>query len=37
MKTTHLLATLLAAALPLTAIVAEDSGKTETTDQKQLT
>ena len=35
MKTTHLLATLLAATLPLTAIVAEDSGKTETTDQKQ--
>src|ERR1700732_738762 len=35
MKTTHLLATLLSAALPLTAIVAEDSGKTETTDQKQ--
>ena len=35
MKTTHLLATLLAAALPLAAIVAEDSGKTEGTDQKQ--
>lgn len=35
MKITHLLATLLAATLPLTAIVAEDSGKTETTDQKQ--
>ena len=35
MKTTHLLATLLAATLPLTAIVAEDSGKTETTNQKQ--
>jgi len=35
MKTTQLLATLLAATLPLTAIVAEDSGKTETTDQKQ--
>ena len=35
MKTTHLLAILLAATLPLTAIVAEDSGKTETTDQKQ--
>ena len=35
MKPTHLLATLLAATLPVTAIVAEDSGKTETTDQKQ--
>ena len=35
MKTTHLLATLLVATLPLTAVVAEDSGKTETTDQKQ--
>ena len=35
MKTTHLLATLLAATLPLTAVVAEDSGKTETTDQQQ--
>ena len=35
MKTTHLLATLIAATLPLAAIVAEDSGKTETTDQKQ--
>ena len=36
MKTTHLLAALLATALPLTAIVAEDSGKTETTEQKQV-
>ena len=35
MKTTHLLTTLIAATLPLAAIVAEDSGKTETTDQKQ--
>ena len=35
MKTTHLLATLIAATLPLAAIVAEDAGKTETTDQKQ--
>ena len=35
MKTTHLLATLIAATLPLAAIVAEDSGKTETADHKQ--
>jgi hypothetical protein len=35
MKTTHLLATLVAATLPLAAITAEDSSKTETTDQKQ--
>ena len=35
MKTTHLLATLVAATLPLAAITAEDSAKTETTDQKQ--
>jgi hypothetical protein len=35
MKATHLLATLVAATLPLAAITAEDSGKTETTDQKQ--
>ena len=35
MKTTQLLATLIAATLPLGTIVAEDSGKTETTDQKQ--
>jgi hypothetical protein len=35
MKATHLLATLVAATLPLTAITAEDSSKTETTDQKQ--
>ena len=36
MKTTHLLAALVAAAtLPLTAIPAEKAGQTETTDQKQ--
>ena len=35
MKTTQLLATLIAVTLPLVAIVAEDAGKTETTDQKQ--
>jgi hypothetical protein len=35
MKTRHLLVTLIAATFPLTAIVAEDSAKTETTDQKQ--
>ena len=35
MKTTHLLATLITATLPLAAIVAEESGKTETTAQKQ--
>jgi hypothetical protein len=35
MKATQLLATLIAATLPLAAIVAEDAGKTETTDQKQ--
>ena len=35
MKTTHLIATLIAATLPLTAIPAEDTGQTETTDQKQ--
>ena len=35
MKATHLLATLVAATLPLAAITAEDSSKTETTDQKQ--
>jgi hypothetical protein len=35
MKTHTILATLIAATLPLAAIVAEDSGKTETTDQKQ--
>jgi len=35
MKTTHLLATLIAATLPLTAIPAEDTGQTETTDKKQ--
>jgi hypothetical protein len=34
MKATNVLATLLAAALPLAAITAEDSSKTETTDQK---
>jgi hypothetical protein len=35
MKTTNLLATLIAATLPLAAITAEDSSKTETTDQQQ--
>lgn len=35
MKTTQLVATLIGATLPLSAIVAEDSGKTEKTDQKQ--
>ena len=35
MKTTHLVATLIAAALPVAAIVAEDSSKTDATDQKQ--
>jgi hypothetical protein len=35
MKTTHLLATLVAAALPLAAITAEDSSKSEATPQKQ--
>jgi hypothetical protein len=34
MKTTHLLAALVAATLPLTAL-AEDTAKTETTDQNQ--
>ncbi|HEY5769071.1 MAG TPA: hypothetical protein VIS71_04415 [Terrimicrobium sp.] len=35
MKTTHLLAALIAATLPLTAARAEDPGQTETSDQKQ--
>ena len=35
MKTTSLLATLVAATLPLAAIIAKDSSKTETTDQQQ--
>jgi hypothetical protein len=35
MKTTYQLVILIAAALPLAAIIAEDAGKTETTDQKQ--
>jgi hypothetical protein len=35
MKTTYLLAILVAASLPLAAITAEDSSKTETTDQQQ--
>jgi len=35
MKTTHLLATLIAATLPLSFVIAEDTAKTETTDQKQ--
>ena len=35
MKTTRLLATLVAVTLPLAAVTAEDSSETETTDQKQ--
>ena len=35
MKTKYLLATLVAASLPLAAIVAEDSTKTETSDQQK--
>jgi hypothetical protein len=35
MKTKYLLATLIAASLPLAAIVAEDSTRTETTDQQK--
>jgi hypothetical protein len=35
MKTIHLSAALIAATLPLTAALAEDSAKTETTDQQQ--
>jgi hypothetical protein len=35
MKTKYLLATLVAASLPLAAIVAEDSTRTETTDQQK--
>jgi hypothetical protein len=35
MKTTYLLATLVAATLPLAAVIAEDSTKTETTDQQK--
>lgn len=35
MKATHILATLVAATLPLAVISAEDSPKAETTDQKQ--
>jgi hypothetical protein len=35
MKTTHLLATLIAATLPLTTILAEETSQTETSDQKQ--
>ena len=35
MKTKYFLATLVAASLPLAAIVAEDSTKTETTDQQK--
>ena len=35
MKTTYLSATLVAATLPLAPITAEDSGKTETTNQQQ--
>lgn len=35
MKMTYLIATLAAASLPLAALVAEDSGKTDTASQKQ--
>lgn len=35
MRATHILATLVAATLPLAAITAEDSSKSETSDQKQ--
>ena len=35
MKTTHLLATLIASALPLTAVLAEDPGKPDATAQTQ--
>ena len=35
MKTIHLLAALIAATLPLTAALAEDTAKTETTDQQR--
>jgi hydrogenase maturation factor HypE len=35
MKTTHLLAALIAATIPLTAVRAEEAGQTETSDQKQ--
>jgi formate dehydrogenase maturation protein FdhE len=35
MKTIHLLAALIAATLPLTAVLAEDTAKTETTDKQQ--
>ena len=35
MKATHIFATLVAATFPLAVISAEDSSKTETTDQKQ--
>jgi hypothetical protein len=35
MKTTHLLAALIAATLPLTTILAEETSQTETSDQKQ--
>lgn len=37
MKTTHLLATLIAATLPLTALLAEDSAKTEMAGQNSET
>ena len=36
MKTTHLLAALIAAILPITGVRAEDTAKTNTTDQKQV-
>jgi hypothetical protein len=35
MRATHILATLVAVTLPIAAITAEDSSKTETSDQKQ--
>jgi hypothetical protein len=35
MKTTHLLAALIAATIPLTAVRAEEAGQTETSNQKQ--
>ena len=35
MKTTHVLATLIAATLPLTTVLAEDTAKPEAGDQKK--
>ena len=37
MKTTHLLATLIAATLPLTAVLAEDTAKTESVSNERRT